>query len=315
MIAKRIERSLDPASLKTLNTDKRKFQWVATNGTIYNDGPTMLFLLMSKVNPSVRVGIAALKMNIQTATLPKFNHNLPKMVEYIQENYSQIVLKKGSHDDLTLHTFNALETTNNAEFKQFVQEKKDAWETSPFDRNDDANFAENLMEKTVAKYNNMSLAKNWKKTEDPSSKIVSALVTKVSSLEKLLEEKNGGATALATSSEKPKLAFPEWRTKKGKDSVNRDGKQWWWCPHHKKEGLFDGLYMTHKPCDHDEWLEKKKERRQKAKEMKKQSGGGNSKNKNKKLTLTDSMKQALMTNANMTEEQAKACWAACTSEK
>ena len=91
MIAKRIERSLDPASLKTLNTDKRKFQWVATNGTIYNDGPTMLFLLMSKVNPSVRVGIAALKMNIQTATLPKFNHNLPKMVEYIQENHSQIV--------------------------------------------------------------------------------------------------------------------------------------------------------------------------------------------------------------------------------
>ena len=147
------------------------------------------------------------------------------MVEYIQENYAQIMLKKGSNDDFTLHTFNALELTNNAEFKCFVQEKKDALETSPIDRNDDADFAENLMEKAVAKYNSMSLEKNWKKTEDPSSKIVSTLATKVSSLEKLLEG-NGSATALATSSATPKLAFPEWRTKETKDSVNRDGNQW-----------------------------------------------------------------------------------------
>ena len=72
MIAKRIEASLDKASKKSLFLDKAKFQWIDVNGTINNDGPTMLWLIMSKINPSVRVGVSTLKSNLMTATLPKF---------------------------------------------------------------------------------------------------------------------------------------------------------------------------------------------------------------------------------------------------
>ena len=42
--------------------------------------------------------------------------------------------------------------------------------------------------------------------------------------------------------------------------MTRDGKKWFWCPHHKIEGKYDGLYVTHKPKDHEEWLKRKNER-------------------------------------------------------
>ena len=47
------------------------------------------------------------------------------------------------------------------------------------------------------------------------------------------------------------------------------GVQHWWCPHHKWEGEFDGLYMTHSPGNgHDEWQKAKDARKQKYKEQK-----------------------------------------------
>ena len=72
--------------------------------------------------------------------------------------------------------------------------------------------------------------------------------------------------------------------------------------------------MPHKPSEHDEWKKKKEERRAAYKEKKKGSSSSTSdnskgdKNKNK-LVLTDAMKNALVTDGNMTEEQATALWA------
>ena len=57
----------------------------------------------------------------------------------------------------------------------------------------------------------------------------------------------------------------EWRTKKKAKSVECDGKTWHWYPHHYTEGLFDGLYMPHKPCDHDAWVQDKKANAEKQK--------------------------------------------------
>ena len=89
--------------------------------------------------------------------------------------------------------------------------------------------------------------------------------------------------------------------------MDRDGKTWWWCPHHKTEGLFDGLYVTHKPEDHDEWKKDKRNWMRKKNSSSSSASDGNS--DSGKLQLTDSMKQALMTDGNMTEEQATALWA------
>ena len=91
--------------------------------------------------------------------------------------------------------------------------------------------------------------------------MISALVTKDTNLEeKLLQTKHQAnatdKTEIPTGG-KPKLMIPEWRTRNEGIQCDHDGKSWYWCPYHKKPGLFDGLYMPHKPEDHDEWRAKK----------------------------------------------------------
>ena len=130
MIAKRIKASLDKNSLKSLTIHKAKYQWTETNGIINNNGQTMLYLLLTKINPSVRVRISTLKTNLVTATLPKFNHNVDQLFDFMETQYKEIKGKGGRHDDYTLNIFNALETTNNNEIKRYVARQKDKWETT-----------------------------------------------------------------------------------------------------------------------------------------------------------------------------------------
>ena len=49
-----------------------------------------------------------------------------------------------------------------------------------------------------------------------------------------------------------------WWLTKTADSVTREGKKYWWCPHHN-DGK--GSYCRHKPSEHDEWAKAKKEKR------------------------------------------------------
>ena len=303
MIAKRIENSLDKVSLKSLMLDKKKFQWREADGTVNNDGPTMLWLILSKINPSVRVGVSALKTNLQTANMAKFKHNVAEMLDYMLFQYNQIYEHNGSHEDFTLNLYSALNTANNAEFLKFVGNMKDSWETSD-DAEEDRVTADILREKVLTKFNNMVQAKTWKRTEDPSAKVISALATQVQNLKDQMSQSSALATT-AGNQNKPKLMIPQWRTEKKGERCDRDGKTWWWCPHHKKEGLFDGLYMPHKPCDHDTWVKEKKE---KAEQRKRGKGTSNYSQKKPKLQLSDGMKQALVTQGKMTPEQATALW-------
>ena len=299
MIAKRIEASLDKASLKSLMLEKKAFTWTEANGTIHYDGPTMLWLILSKINPSVRVGISTLKTNLSSATMPAHKHNIIQLLDYMHDNYTKIYEDDGEHTDYTLNLFNALETSNNQEFLTFLSGLKDEWETSNTDESD-RETSDALRKKVLQKYNNMSKAKRWKKTDDPSSKIISALMTKVSSLENQISNSNktNNQANATSSSGKAKLHIPEWRTVKKGESIEKEGNTWYWCPHHKKEGLFDGLYMPHKASEHDEWAKKKKEKAEKRKASK---SGDEPKSK---LQLTESMRNALVTDGNMTKEQA-----------
>lgn len=261
MIAKRIKASLDSPSKSLLFLDKDKFQWHGTDGTTNNDGPTMLFILLAKVNPSARIGMPSLKTNLITVAL-QFQYNVNDMLDYMQQQMIEIKAKQGSHAYFTLNLFQSLMTTNNDEFKAFIVKEMNDWETANVILSDNVT-ADHLINKVARKFNNMTESNSWKKSKNPSAKIISALATQVSNLEKRLEEHDASAkTALATldkgqGSGKATLCIPVWRTIKGAMEVTRDRKTWYWCPHHVKEGLFDGLYMPHKECDYEDWAKKK----------------------------------------------------------
>ena len=67
--------------------------------------------------------------------------------------------------------------------------------------------------------------------------------------------------------------------------------------------------MPHKACDHDEWAKKKQDfynRKRKPSANVTISSG--------KLSLSGGMRQALMTEGNMTKEQAQVCWTQMQAE-
>ena len=69
MIAKRIEISLTSALCKVMLGKRKHFTWMGGNDVVSYNGPTMLQLIVSTVNPSTCVGIYNLKTSIRTALL------------------------------------------------------------------------------------------------------------------------------------------------------------------------------------------------------------------------------------------------------
>ena len=60
----------------------------------------------------------------------------------------------------------------------------------------------------------------------------------------------GGGTSNQRPGTKEKWTPDEWQITNKGESIEHEGKTWWWCPRHR-EGK--GMYVTHKPEDHDTW--------------------------------------------------------------
>ena len=69
--------------------------------------------------------------------------------------------------------------------------------------------ADFLREKALTKFNNMVQAGRWKRSEDPSTKVITALSTQIANLRNQINS----ASAFQNSSNNttPKLMIPEWR--------------------------------------------------------------------------------------------------------
>ena len=61
------------------------------------------------------------------------------------------------------------------------------------------------------------------------------------------QNKNGGS----------RINIDKWRMTKTTPMVERDGKTWYWYPHHVYEDIYNGLYVTYKSGDHDDWVKRK----------------------------------------------------------
>ena len=158
--------------------------------------------------------------------MPMYKHNLIELLDYMHEQYTSIYQNYGTHTDYTLNLFNALETTHNEEFLSFLSKLKDEWETSTVMQTDEET-SEHLRTKVLQKYDNMKLAKRWKKTEEKESKLISALVTEINDLKALLMNNKPQANATENkpqqSKKKDKLFVDEWRIINKGESCTRQG--------------------------------------------------------------------------------------------
>ena len=91
--------------------------------------------------------------------------------------------------------------------------------------------------------------------------------------------------------------------KKTQNSIRKEGRTGHWCPHHKVEGSYNGLYVTHKPGEHDEWDNNKAQFRRKKSEVSKRKDLNDDNKEDtseKKFTMTDNLKLALLTSSDLT---------------
>lgn len=297
MIAHRILGSLTKHALKQVRAKKKYYTWTSSTGETYLDGVTLLQICITIIRPTTRVGVSTLKDSIRSCKLSSFGHNVADMLDQISSLVEQIEDQGGTHDDVVYDTFAALLTTKNDTYHSFVSSLKDDWDTGDVDYDLDT-----LSAKALAKYNNMSKDKSWNTSSAKDSKIV-ALTTQVEKLQKQVNNKENNDPSSSSSGGKF-LRVAEWRNKKSfGDSTNRDGKQWYWCPHQHNDGK--GMYVTHRPDKHVEWKDNKSR-------GKRNNGDGGSKSKadgkKKSMTLSENMKSAMVTKFKCSATDAENIW-------
>lgn len=305
MIAKRIQGSITVASWKALLQRKDEFSWLNDRGNYDHDGPTMLKILLSVVNPTTRVGVRDLRHEIRNATLAKFSHNVKLMLENMNGNYLQIIRKGQNHDNFEDDLFDALLTTKNLVFKNFIQRLQDEWESGK------DFLPSELMETAIQKYNNMLQRGTWTQSESQDSKLA-ALATRLKNVENTFRGNGASPTCTAaTDSGRRKFGIDEWRLHKQGYTKVVNGVTYWWCPHHKLDGKYDGLYMTHKPSEHDAWKRDREKRNQEWKEKRRAKKDKENSNPNaqKKLLMSDKLKSVLVTRLQCSDADAEDVWA------
>ena len=90
---------------------------------------------------------------------------------------------------------------------------------------------------------------------------------------------------------------------KTSDSIEKDGKTWHWCPHHKVDGTYDGLYVTHRPEEYEDWKKNKFQFRREKFQKDKKKEDEIEKSSNKSLMINDNLKAALLTHSDLTGAQ------------
>ena len=305
MIAKRIENSITAASWKTLFSKRKHFTWTSAAGNAGYDGPTMLHILVASVNPSTRVGVSDLKSIIRSTKLVQFQYNVVDMCDSIISNYEMIIERGGKHEDIVLDLFDALLSGKNDVFNRFVERSRDDWEVGSDITHD------SLVNMCVTKYNNMVKLGRWKQTEPKDATIV-ALTTQVKNLENRISHassSSSGGPSGFNNHKNPKFTLDKWRIEFDGKEKTVDGITWYWCTKHVMDGVYDGMYVKHREDKHDEWLERKKGWKKKSNVTATSNGSQSTgAETTPKLTLSNNLKAAMVTNFNCSEAEANSLW-------
>ena len=92
-----------------------------------------------------------------------------------------------------------------------------------------------------------------------------------------------------------------------------NGVTFWWCPHHKNEGQFDGLYVTHKPSEHDAWKADRDKKNAAWKEKRRSKTDKNSSSTGKRpasnrLVMSEKLKSVLVSKLSCSDADADEIW-------
>ena len=303
MISKCLLKYIDPASKKSLETKKKQYEWLdQASGRVELDGPTMLKIILDKINPSTQVGVMDLKLQLRKCKLSDFGNDVDVMTTHMVGLRDEIVQDGHSHPDMEMDVLASLLTSTNKEFKMFVEQIKGNWEVGK-----DYSY-DTIIDEVVTKFNNLKKGNVWGQVDPLEQKIIAltTMVTNIGSTSHALTTGTNSTDSNKNPRGKGKANIEPWRFIKTADKVVKDGKEWWFCMEHKGPD-YNGMYVRHPPEKHAEWLANKLERQTKRKPdapPAPDSTTSSAPNQgSKRLVMADRLKAALTTDFCMTEDQ------------
>ena len=313
-----VKNGLSIAGYDDLLLQKDKFSYHnSTTGEIEFDGPTMIYLIFQKTDPSTVVGLDSHLKKIESAKLGNHSNCIDTMLMMIESHYTVLYDNKDVPKNYRRLLIEALSTGPNHLFNAFIQRVKDDIEAGIGSYSDIT--PDQIIIASRTKYNNMSDDGTWTKV-DPRDAQIMALSTMVENMKK--EQKggnppqgnngNGGGTALTTSAQeafKNKTTNDQyldgvdrWRIKKGEESKEVKGRTYYWCPHHVKDGKWNGMYVTHKPEDH------------RGKKLGSDTAAATQAKPASNLELQSKLKEVMCTNLCMSADDVEKLFAQATAE-
>ena len=289
------------------------------DGSLSFDGSLMLWFVVTKIYPTIIVGVETHRQKLETMKLHKYKNNVSDMCKAIELHYNCIIALKSTCESIVRYTINALLSGPNDNFNMWVGRVKTDIESRTGPHKDDTYL--DVIDAARAIYINMEESGEWDKVNPREAKLI-ALSTELEKLKKdnialasianksdntaSNTNKNGGGNArTGTAAGSTKIVgggLEEWRTINKGLSVVHFGKTFWWCPKHKHpQGHWNGLYCTHKPEDHDEWRNNRNRNNRPNGNSDAASEKGNDE---KKLAINSRLKEVLCSKLMLTDEDA-----------
>ena len=143
-----------------------------------------------------------------------------------------------------------------------------------------------------------------------------ALTTKIAGLEAQLRQNTalaisgggGGGTNATPGLDRRRLEgtqIKRWRIVKQGASIVVDGKTYWWCEHHVDPGgRWSGMYVAHKPEDHDAVVARRRAGRTKREKRRETAGDGGGTPAGDSLVISQKLKEVLCSRLMVSDEDA-----------
>ena len=312
VVAKIIENMLSAQGFTDLLMAKDKFTYVCeTSGQEKYDGPTMLFLVLQKIDPNTVVGLDGILKKLETVKLGDYGNNVDTMLTYMEKLYKNLADNRRPPQNYRRLLFDALKTGPNHDFNQWIKHVHD--EVNSGIGHNASIDADRLIIASRSKYNNMVNEDEWGKVNPHDAQLL-VLQTELVQLKKaafatqVSGSDTNGTKPDATASNSLGLpvvvddgqrvrGMPKWRTVKKQDTVSFNGVQYWWCPHHKQaDGFWNGLYVKHPPERHDAVVAHWKNKRAQGKNTEDSKTAPSDKTSDSSLQLQSKLKEVLCTN-------------------
>jgi hypothetical protein len=244
------------------------------------------------------------------------------MLQVLQEIHAKSSVLSYTERCFITYVFRASLTSPTKKFVTFVDTLKNCWIM------EEVTNQATILTSLNKMYKNMVADGTWVNSNDKDTKII-ALTTqlkqatkKLNKLKKKLQtptKLNHGnkCSGVDTSKKTTRDQAESWLVTKKGSTIDHDGKNFDWCPHHKsKDGSVNGMYIP-SPHDHDAWAKAKAEREEKFKRGKcgaevtldKTSNAPVAK-KHKagdlKLKLSNKITSALVTQHHLSQQEADA---------